>query len=321
MVGSFGREASNVAWLKEGRPRTVVGNLFLMAVQLNYFLVALVDVLGQHSILSQLKELPSTEVDRTRAADIVGQTLLRVQAVRQFLEGYFKAASQDHPWLDDLSPEAANFVRDVTDSEVLYQHFSDTTVISVSLASPENDMCRMTAGILDAVSAVCLLQLHCLAYGFAVRGGVEVGLGTMISDREVYGPVLSTAHHLESSVAGCPRIVAGPELMNLVEGLARSEVSSAREEAAIVQARMTLEMLRRDEDDFFVTDFAGSRVHFAFSNSARRKPADTERLFKEAVGFAERQKAQFEHAGNFELTERYAWLVRYLHSRREIWEG
>lgn len=104
------------------------GRVDVGEIKLNYYLVAIVDVLGQQTTLAELKEMPSTPEERRRAASILGRTLIRVQAVRKAFESFFAASKRDHPFLGSLSEVGADAVRDVTNSEVGFFHFSDSTV-------------------------------------------------------------------------------------------------------------------------------------------------------------------------------------------------
>ena len=134
-----------------------------MEVKLNFYVVALVDVLGQQSLLSKLRELPTTDEEKEKAATVIRQTLVTVSAVREAYESFLAASQKDHPVLEDYPDEVANAVREVTKSDVSFSHFSDTTIIYSSLTSPDENPCLPTCGILDALAAVCFVQMETLA--------------------------------------------------------------------------------------------------------------------------------------------------------------
>jgi hypothetical protein len=45
-----------------------------------------------------------------------------------------------------------------------------------------------------------------------VRGGIEIGLGAELDDREIFGSGISEAYRLESKIADWPRILIGKQL-------------------------------------------------------------------------------------------------------------
>jgi len=149
-----------------------------------------VDVLGQQALLAQLHELPRSDEQRDRAASILSQTVSTVRAVRDSFQSFHAASTAESDFVSGLPVHVAQGVRDVRKSQVDFHHFSDTVVITVSLASPTGDLCLPISGVLDALAATCFMQLASLGAGFSVRGGVEVGLATRMGEGEVYGPVL-----------------------------------------------------------------------------------------------------------------------------------
>lgn len=189
----------------------------------------------------------------------------------------------------------------------------------MSLASEDGNLCLPSSGVLDAVAAACFSQMETLAAGFAIRGGIEIGLGSSIGDREVYGPVLSCAHHLESRAAGHPRIIAGRELVKYLRGLAGYEPTSEREEAAVQYAKWGIGLLANDEDGLVITDFAGRQAREVFQYSRDREPGDAAERFGKAFSFVEGEYLRMIEEGDSKLAARYLWLLRYLDSRSEHW--
>lgn len=288
-------------------------------IRLNNYLVAFIDVLGQRSALAKLTRMPITQEEKDEATSIIEQTYSKVKATRVFFESFFAASKKDHPSLDTLDEDTANEIRENTKSNVGYTHFSDSTVVSVSLASDEGDLCETTSGVLDALAAACYAQISTLGGGIPIRGGIEIGPGSPIGDQEVYGPVLNSAYHLESRRAGYPRIVVGPELVRFIHGLAEFEPSTTRDEFAVQYGQLSRGLLTTDEDGLWITDFAGRQTRQVFEGSRACELGNAAEIFRKACEFVESEYLRFRDAGIHVLAARYLWLRRYLDRRSECW--
>jgi hypothetical protein len=108
-----------------------------------------------------------------------------------------------------------------------------------------------TLGGLCGIFALSLFSEH------PIRGGVDVGLGLLITPDEVYGPALERAYFLEAECAKYPRIVIGQELCDyLAEVETQTETTPharfAKQTAACCRAFLTV-----DTDGLRILDWLG----------------------------------------------------------------
>ena len=283
-------------------------------IHLGYHLVVFVDVLGQGSALSELTELPVSDKEKTRVGQILSETVMRIEDFRKGFQEFFEAIAKDSPVLETLTEDVAAEVRQATRADIRFSHFSDAVVISVPLTSSDEDLCLGASGVLSAIAASCIMQLASLAMDFAVRGGMEIGLGTEFEDGGVYGPALLGAYRLENQVADYPRIVAGPGLLRFLELTRQLEPNCPRDQVAALYSNSATELLHREEDSVFATDFMGSEF-YKLHDGPNRKP-----IVSAAFTHAEAQYEKWTAAGDHTLSRRYAWLLRYMNRRKTVWD-
>ena len=99
---------------------------------------------------------------------------------------------------------------------------SDAVVIAVPLAEKTTDDCifRAVRGVTISLLAIAGLAIRAFATEVAFRGGMDVGIATMLDGCEVYGPALARAYCLESEAAEYPRVVVGGDLVRFLNDIA-----------------------------------------------------------------------------------------------------
>jgi hypothetical protein len=285
---------------------------------LRRYVCCLVDVLGQQD---ELRELDRDE-------DFYGNE--SKESGKNFMEGVTRSHStvdeirktmiacvdQWHPTVDDsehIEADRRARVSDAIRHQVSIQTFSDTVLAYSSLVSQDTNV-PMTQ-IWPIVCAVMYCQMRALANGRAIRGGIDLGWGFEFGTGDLYGPVLSRVHAMESKQADYPRVIVGERLLRFVDHVAESGYEGEFSTLNKSMAENIRRAFVRDADGHFILDFAGS-AHFDWIKG-HQWPASE--MFKRAKSFVDQERARFVVAGNAKLALRYSKLSMYLSACRQYW--
>ena len=105
-----------------------------------------------------------------------------------------------------------------------------------------------------------------------IRGGIEIGLGTNLSEDEIYRPVLERAHFLESKEADYPRIVVGGDaLWNYLNALEKIPPAIELDKHTQRLASQAKTLVTLDTDGLRMLDFLGQRISNLSTPEARQK--------------------------------------------------
>ena len=164
--------------------------------------------------------------------------------------------------------------------------------------------------IYSCLFSICGLFIWALAKERAFRGALEVGLGTEISEEEVYGPVNVRVSELEKD-AGYPRIIVGSGLLNHLDDLEKgcSDNLEGRHTKHCIQQCRSL--ITTDHTDTPILDPMGKGVK---SVSGAVDP----RMVKLAYEFVVSQEQFFGHSDK-KLHRYYGHLRKYCESRLALW--
>jgi hypothetical protein len=267
---------------------------------LGHHLVGFLDVLGQRERFRQL-EIPKTPEDYARVGQVLRETAGFVCGLRDTFRKNFKAfeAGISTGPLGMLGSMEPKFVG-----------FSDSFVVSVALRNDRGDLIPIVSAF-AALSAAATVMLTSLAGRHALRGGMDVGLGTELEAGEIYGTALERAYLLECQSAQYPRIVIGDELWKyLSAALVRFETDvapDARVAKAIVQKIMQL--ISTDTDGKRIVDYLGPVL------KELMKPGDVKIMVQPAYDFVVAEQERLSSMADAKLGERYALLRRYFESR------
>jgi hypothetical protein len=275
-----------------------------------FYCVAFLDLLGQRRKLRQLSRVPKKD-DETTA--LLAATAGNVLRLRGRLETCFEHFSKPTGLLESLPKEVQQRIENA--KQVKYRGFSDSIIMEISLRGDDDQFAPMTR-IFAALGSCCILLGAALATKCPIRGGIEVGLGMDISDdgdSEVYGPVLETAHYLESEVADYPRIVVGNELLAYLGALENSTPTAPLGKAAKSLAGKAKRYIVTDSDGLCMLDFLGQEISNGLAADARGS------LFKEIAAYITEQLefAYSEHDGKH--LGRYMRLASYVENRASLW--
>ena len=137
------------------------------------------------------------------------------------------------------------------------------------------------------------------------RGGLDVGIATLVEANEIYGPALTKAYRLESEVAEYPRFVVGRELLEFLESV---ENQDPKTELGVVARRVAAgcrRMIVQDTDGRHMLEFLGTEVRAAMGASF---PPD---VVTKGHDFVDGEYERFQKAGDEKLASRYFRLLQY----------
>ena len=235
-----------------------------MADTFSYYVIGVLDILGQRRQLLQPIKFPAGTTEWYReTSDVAKRTAEVVRAFRQDLKGLFD------DWCMQLDNEreeqSCSAQTNDYQPKIKYWGMSDTYVFA-TLIEPEKEVAAMR-GILLSLGAASMAWMSQMSRSHPIRGGIELGLATALLDNkgegdyDLYGPALVKAHLLESQFAEGPRIAVGPFLVNLLQDMrARLDEDNMDIRRAANLAKTCLSFLKRDQDGTVIVDVIGRQM-------------------------------------------------------------
>ena len=283
-----------------------------------YYVVGVFDILGQSRKLLQPVSLPArTDDERRRVVDNLRETVGVVSGFRKLFRQQFETFAEGaaaERAASQLPAAQRDEFRVAVASRIVSWGMSDTYVVAVSLARPST--AAAMADIYRLLGAAAGVWLSTLATDNPMRGGVEIGTASEIGENEVYGQALVMAHHLESKVAGGPRIVVGEQLAaSLRDAQRRTGDPDMDVRRAAHLATECCSLLRQDPDGRTVIDALGNVMARFDSGSQFRD------VFARAHDNARSQLRRHREEENDKLVSRYEALVAYCDEQAPKWRG
>ena len=283
-----------------------------------HYMIGVFDVLGQSRKLRAQTGMPlgDDQVERQRIVANLKDTAGVVIGFRGLFRNFFEAAAEPTGLADSLAgPQRAEMLAAMA-SEILLWGVSDAIFVAVPLARTRHPAARV-GDVFRSLLAAGSMWLFGLSTGHPIRGGMEIGTGIDMEPGEIYGQALEAAYHLESKVAGLPRIVVGPKCVEFLEAVKRSEaVSDASSKLATLSADLCLSMLREDTDGHVVVDGLGQTMLDQFG-----EVPDFRNQFSRAYDNVRAHCRNFRGAGNAKLASRYDLLRTYFDQRAPQWHA
>jgi hypothetical protein len=282
----------------------------------SHFVCALVDVLGQQNELRQLdKDEDFYELHRASP-----EFEKRIGGCRRVVENIRLVIQENiarwYPSIEDLQqlPELQQrLALDESKQKVAVTTFSDLVLAYGSIDSTETRV--PMAQVWSLVCAVMFCQLSALAHRYAIRGGIELGLGFEFGPGDLYGPVLSRVYSIESDVADYPRVVVGPRLHRFVDHVAEAGYEGNYSVLNQSMAQNILSCFRRDHDGLCILDFSGAS-HFEWIKGESWPASE---MYEAALDFVREESARFAMRSDSKLVARYMKLLSQLESNRSVW--
>lgn len=277
---------------------------------IGWHVIAFLDLLGQQDALRKITALPNIEnieeVDAFKQK--IGELYAPLYALRSFFQTGITPFIEGGIDSSELTTPQQELLKEFRSTPIHYRFFSDSLIVHIPL---RNDIgkfpCRAIFGVL-AASAQTFLS--CMSKGWAIRGGIELGLAMDIDDTEVYGPALARAYTLESKVAQYPRVVIGEELIRYLYEVAGHEATTSEENAHAKLAEMAIRIFAVDDDGQTFLDYLGDEIQSLMSKE----------MVQNAYNFTIQESIKHKECKNSKLGFRYTLLRNYFESRINKWE-
>jgi len=278
-------------------------------IAVGYYFVALIDIVGQRHRLKQWVRLPTNAAERENLVRILLDTSEYVKELRGQFDELFDAAATSTGLLDHLKPEQRAWA-DKRKQTILWRRgFSDSYFLTVPCWY-ESSWGAHTLAIYSSLVSICALFIWALAKKNPFRGAVEVGLGTEISEQEVYGPANVRVVELEE-LARHPRIVVGNGLLSHLHDLEQrcaDDLEGSHTKHCIQDCRS---LITTDHTDTLILDPMGEGMKSV-------APAVTPDLIQEAYRFVVSQQKSFAESDT-KLHRYYSDLRKYCESKLPLW--
>ena len=163
-----------------------------------YYVVAFIDVLGQKDEFNGIDSVPIDDESERKLISAHKETVIFLETFRDCFADIFKTyISSKKPEVKVPSDKKKKFYK-IRKAVLKHQRFSDCIQAFVSL---DTEMYHSNAvnGVFGILAACGGMMLITLSQGKAFRSGIDLGLGTELSNEEIYGPALFKAYKLESS--------------------------------------------------------------------------------------------------------------------------
>ncbi len=278
-------------------------------LNVGYYVVAFIDLLGQKERLKLIDTLPNQN-DKQQMDEFlkkVRNTYGIVETLYELFEDYFDSYKNT-----ELSkPIPNNYKKLIQNSRIKFQTFSDGIVIYIPTLEdfgsvPVQDI----FGLLGACASSYLLLL---AEGFAIRGGIEIGIGFESSQYGVYGPVVPASYELEKDIAQYPRIIIGNALIRYLQSEKNIPGDDIVTKYRKRMATLCMEMIEEDVDGYFILDVLGK----SFKENIARKILDDVPI--RAYDFILKHLTEFKLNKSTKLSFRYQLLKAYFEKKIDIW--
>lgn len=289
-----------------------------VAYMCEYHIVAILDVLGQKKHLEQWRWLPHEGEDPGPFKEAVRQSVGVVQDLRRELqasvEGSRKVNVPDAV-RNAYGPEHYAAYTDAVRPELRLQVFSDTVVL---FAPIRNDGERLwMRDVLAVLGGTSLTMLSSLVRSIALRGAIEIGTGVMLSENEIYGPVLADAHELESKHAGYPRVLIGDNLRRRLLGPTGANEVSPVDETNSGLCGFASNLIAKNDEGRHILDYLGQGMRVLCANPGVHDAAKP--LVRSANAFVQQEYDKYREKGVEKLAKRYGWLKNYFDTRVPDW--
>ncbi len=275
--------------------------------------VCLIDVLGQKDKLKEWDMLDNGDPSQ-KGLKTIGQTAVTVRKLERLFVEHFKtlAGPIKQNEAAHLPDEYLAKLNSYWDCLVEVERFSDTFVFHSPVSNSSGD--NSVAPLYKIISASCHAMILSLASQTPIRGAISIGLGAVLDDKSFYGPALADAHHLESKVAGHPRIIVSDKVVKFIKQSEPYSQDAFVDNGMKLLANMSESLFLQDVDGYWTVDFLGQTVWDVLNQEELYVLA-----VAEGYNFVRSEAKRFRDSKNAKLAVRYYLLQQYFESRLKIW--
>lgn len=271
---------------------------------LGWHCVAYLDVLGQRERFPQMT-LDKDPEKLTGLMDVLRDTAGFILDLRDYFDQSFERFEKGI--LQERYTGDSRFQPKVFS-------FSDSFVASVPMRNNTQQV-TTSATICSILSAACNVMPFCFARKHAMRGGIELGEATELSEKEIYGSALVTAYRLENEYAKYPRVIVGPKLWEYLRIMHNEHSRFDTPEGRFVSTvfRQAMDLITVDGDEEKILDYLGPGIQKVAA------PDHAKVFVHPSYEFVLEQQQRWISMDNKKLSERYALLRKYFESRLHLW--
>lgn len=288
----------------------------------DYYAMAFIDILGQKDQFNALDERV-LEHDSRSLIEVHKNTVMYVDRLRIMFEDFFKAIQAPIP-PSTIHANNQQIYAEMMSADLIIQRYSDFIQAAVSLHT-ENYHSRAVKGVFGLFMGCGSMLLLALSTKKAFRAGIDVGLGTLLDNGELYGPVAYRAYELESKIAKYPRIVVGSKLIEYLSGLlAETRQFEGQTERDIkfcaMAASTCLNVISKDSDGTLIVDYLGP----GFLDCLYKDMNDTDKAqykanYRSAFKFVSEERDRWTGLNNAKLSGSYSRLLEYFERSKPAW--
>jgi hypothetical protein len=178
-------------------------------LQIRYYVVCLLDILGQSEKLKLWSDLPPDGTPPPQFVEAFRQTVGTVLYVRDKFKSIFATLEgctiSDEEWEKGTLAQQEAYKR-YKACKLEIQTFSDTLVFYAAMRNDSGDISPLPLNRMLKACAM-MMTIGLAEKKIALRGAITIGTGLEIGDKDFYGPALAEAHCLESKCADYPRVL------------------------------------------------------------------------------------------------------------------
>ena len=264
---------------------------------LSNYVVAFIDILGQRETFEQSPKLIQ---DLEDPKEFLINTYGKVEKLKGLINN-LKSGWDSHP-----SPFLK--ILEFTIPDINHSKFSDCLEIHSSMISKTGKELAI-ASIYYTLIACSGVSLFSLVYGFAVRGGMTIGIGIEDEEKSVYGPALYEAVVLEEKKAIYPRILLSNELINYINKIRSIDPSDKKAELEKSIAERCFDYIDLLNGEYFVS-FLSEKSLEIYNPNQKKEITD------KAKEFVENQIAKY--VDRPDVLRKYRWIVDYDNQKNSI---
>lgn len=282
-----------------------------------HYIVAYIDVLGQKAELANLEKLLDNG-ERTGEPVLKAkrQTIDVVKKIRKDFLMRWELRSDNKlndPKYHDLTTEQKSQFKTLKYGDIKFQYISDGIIIYAPLAIVEGK--QRVQDVMSMIANVAYLILSQFGRKVAIRGCIELGWAAKLDswtknkeDADIYGPVLTRVHYLESKVADYPRIIVGDRLIDYLKlrsQLSNEEPRNPQDKLNKICEENCRLLICEDTDGHFIVDFLGEYMQGII------KSTDVLPLVKLGYQFVKQEYIRYKQARDSKMAFRYEHLMNY----------
>ncbi len=289
-----------------------------------FYVVGYLDVQGQTSAIERLDRLLCSRASEEELEAASERTVGVIKGLRrdsQDLMQHFEGGEVNNRAYKALPPETKRKFRELKyGGDVSFQYFSDTILICAPLAVRPDEL--RVQDVHRVLLAAASLMLMSPTYGVVLRGGLELGWATPLTDgklqdggTDIYGPAVMKAYRLESRTADYPRVVIGDGLRRFLLSIhSKADNRTVEARLAKVSSQSCMNLIAEDPaDGRHILDYLGQGMQGVSHDRG------VQAIVKVGHEFIKNEHQRLS-AVDDKLAAKYSRLLEYYSSHLHSWE-